>query len=413
MSVLAGPINGFGYRTDSDANTPATATSLPIQNGNQVSASGLIVTTSDTDFYSFDSGPGPVSFTVSVPADVSNLAPKLELLDASGQRVIAAAGPSATDFSASVSATLPSGGSYRLLVASNGGYGNVGHYFLSGTVSSPSNPGSAPQAGTGTGPDSGISPLSPPSSVSATAVSTSGINLLWTDPPSGATGYAVERTSDGLAWNTIAYGLAPGTFSFSDTSVSPGASYGYRVSTNGPTGTLSRSSAVWATTPPPPPGQVSASAVAPNRIDVVWSDAFGATGFWIERSINGKTWTTVGNLGPGSTHFVDTAVVPNASYYYQVQAYNSSGASLKSPVSHVRTPRIRVAPGRGRRPPPRIAAHRAALHTSTARQAPGRSRPHAAAASLQGTLPMATTPIAKARELWATDQVLRAWQDDR
>jgi hypothetical protein len=321
MSVLAGPINGFGYRPDSDANTAATATPLSLQNGDQVDASGLIVHTSDMDYYSFVSGAGPVSFTVSVPADVSNLAPKLELLDASGQTVIAEAGPSPTDFSANVSVTLASSGTYLLMVASNGGYGNVGHYSLSGTVSSPSNNGGATPPTTGTGTGAGISPLSPPSSLSATAVSTSQVNLVWTDPPTGAIGYSVER------------------------------------------------------------------------------------------STNYATWARVGSLAPRSTQFVDTTVVPNASYYYRVEAFNSSGASAASQVTYVRTPRIRVAHGRGGRTPPRITKHRATLHASTAREAPGRSRPRAAAASLPGSLGTTTAPSAIIREFWTTDQVLLAWPD--
>ena len=130
MAVISGPANGFGYRPDTDA---GTVTPLA-QSGAQVSASGLIITTSDVDYYGFSSGAGTVSFTVTVPADVSNLAPMVELLGANGSTILASAGPSATDFSASITATLPAAGSYRLVVASSGGYGNVGHYAVNGTI---------------------------------------------------------------------------------------------------------------------------------------------------------------------------------------------------------------------------------------------------------------------------------------
>ena len=48
MAVIAGPANGFGYRPDTDA---GTVTPLA-QSGAQVTASGLIITTSDIDDYS-------------------------------------------------------------------------------------------------------------------------------------------------------------------------------------------------------------------------------------------------------------------------------------------------------------------------------------------------------------------------
>ncbi len=141
MAVLAGPANGFGYRPDADAG----AVTPLAQSGAQVSASGLIIRTSDVDYYGFSSDAGTVSFTVTVPADVNNLAPMVELLDADGSTILASAGPSASDFSATITATLPAAGSYRLVVASSGGYGNVGHYAVSGTIVP------LPNAGTGTG----------------------------------------------------------------------------------------------------------------------------------------------------------------------------------------------------------------------------------------------------------------------
>ena len=104
MAILAGPTNGFGYRPGPAGGTPATAKLLTVQDGTAVAAAGLIVTTADQDYYAFTSGTGTVSFTVSVPADTSNLAPKLVLLDAAGTTVIASAGPSDGDFSASLTA---------------------------------------------------------------------------------------------------------------------------------------------------------------------------------------------------------------------------------------------------------------------------------------------------------------------
>ena len=142
MAVIARPANGFGYRPEPGDGTAATATPLVVNQGTQLSGAGLIIRPTDLDYFAFASGPGAVSFTVSVPADVNNLAPRIELLDASGSTVIASAGPSAADFSATITATLPAAGAYRILVASSDGRpGNVGHYSISGTIGSPASPG--------------------------------------------------------------------------------------------------------------------------------------------------------------------------------------------------------------------------------------------------------------------------------
>jgi hypothetical protein len=170
---------------------------------------------------------------------------------------------------------------------------------------------------------------------------------------------------------------------------------------------------VWTTVPPQSPGLLQANAVAPRRIDLVWNDVFGETGFWIERSTNRTRWAIVGNAATGSTDFVDTAVVPNASYYYRVQAYNSAGASSASPVVRVRTPRIRVVHGRHGRAAPKIKAHPAALRASAPTQASSLSRPQSAAASLPGSFGTATTASAMALHVRTVDDVLLGWPDDR
>ncbi len=230
MAVISSPTNGFGYRPEPGDCTPASAAPLVVQNGTQVSYAGLIIHPTDLDYYSFTSGPGVVSFTVSVPTDVSNLAPRIELLDASGSTVIASAGPSAADFSASITATLPATGSYRILVASSDGhYGNVGQYSISGTIGTPSSPG-GDRSRTGTG--TGTVALNPPSAVSASAVSSGRIDLTWTAVP-GATGFQVERTTGQASWAILGT-TTSGITVFSDVSVVPGTTYAYRVQQSAP-----------------------------------------------------------------------------------------------------------------------------------------------------------------------------------
>jgi hypothetical protein len=238
MAVLSGPANGFGYRPDTDAGTVTPLT----QSGATVSASGLIITTSDVDYYGFSSGAGTVSFTVTVPADISNLAPMVELLGANGSTILASAGPSATDFSASITATLPAAGAYWLLVASSGGHGNVGHYAVSGTVVPGSN------AGTGTGTGTIVPPVFPPfnppvtppvtppdpvpptavTSLSVKAPSSNRVVLSWQPTSINTQDYMIARSTNGKKWVTVG-AVGAGTNSFTDASVGANKLYYYSV----------------------------------------------------------------------------------------------------------------------------------------------------------------------------------------
>jgi len=130
MSVIGRAANGFGYRADDHGNAVNTATALVVSN-NQFSRSGIIGTSSDVDFFSFNSGAGNISLSVNVVPTVNNLDARLELRDSSGT-LIASASPT-NSFNATINVAV-GGGSYRLVVASSGGYGNAGQYTVSGTV---------------------------------------------------------------------------------------------------------------------------------------------------------------------------------------------------------------------------------------------------------------------------------------
>jgi hypothetical protein len=130
MAVLSRSENGFGYRPDEAGENASTAASLTVS-GNNVSGAGVITRTTDLDYWSFTTGAGFVSFTVSVPEGINNLDAKVALTNASGTLVTAWQDPT-FGFGAAVSATLPAG-SYRLVVGSHGGYGDVGQYTISGT----------------------------------------------------------------------------------------------------------------------------------------------------------------------------------------------------------------------------------------------------------------------------------------
>lgn len=133
LAVISRAANGFGYRPDDVGNTVSTAKPLNVS-GSQVSGAGIITTTSDVDYFSFTTTGGQATLSANVPAGIGNLDARIELRTSTGV-LIASADPS-TSLSATVSANLAAG-SYRVVVASHGRYGDVGSYTVTGTVSGP------------------------------------------------------------------------------------------------------------------------------------------------------------------------------------------------------------------------------------------------------------------------------------
>jgi hypothetical protein len=130
LLVLSNGTNGYGYVADDHGNSAGSATALGVS-GNSRSGSGLIGQMSDVDYFSFSSGAGAISLTVNVASVGANLDARIELRDAFGS-LIASAAPS-NSLGATINTSVAQG-DYRLVVASQGVYGDLGRYTITGTV---------------------------------------------------------------------------------------------------------------------------------------------------------------------------------------------------------------------------------------------------------------------------------------
>jgi chitodextrinase len=171
----------------------------------------------------------------------------------------------------------------------------------------------------------------PPSNLTATAASSTQVNLSWT-PGSGPTSaFTVYRNGSPLA-------TVPATsVSYIDSTVAPVTTYSYAVDAVDAGGNHSpKSSPVSVTTPqdttpPAVPGGISATAVSFREIDVSWnasSDNVQVTGYTIYR--NGAFLTTA---GAGVTAWADTTVLGTTTYSYSVDAFDSAGNHSASSTS--------------------------------------------------------------------------------
>src|SRR5213592_1023495 len=138
------------------------------------------------------------------------------------------------------------------------------------------------------GPPPDTTPPSVPTGLTASAVSSSQINLSWAASSDlvGVTGYRVYRGGTQIATTT--------TTSFTNTGLSPSTTYSYAVAAFDAAGNLSAQSspasattpAAPDTTPPSVPTGLTASAVSSSQINLSWvasSDNVGVSGYRVFR----------------------------------------------------------------------------------------------------------------------------------
>ena len=118
---------------------------------------------------------------------------------------------------------------------------------------------------------------------------------------------------------------------------------GFTGGTGGATATQSILTWVYSplpTTLPAAPTNLIATAVSGTQINLSWTtNSNNEAGFVVERSSSASgPFSQVAVTGPGVTTYMDTALVPNTTYYYEVYATNSVGNSAFTNVASALTP---------------------------------------------------------------------------
>ena len=103
--------------------------------------------------------------------------------------------------------------------------------------------------------------------------------------------------------------------------------------------TSSMSKVVEASLPPAAPGGLKAAAVSKTQINLTWADSSSdETGFKVERSTDGVTYTQLTALAVNSTSYASTSLNGGKKYYYRVRSYNANGHSAYTAVVSATTP---------------------------------------------------------------------------
>src|SRR4051812_17763145 len=88
---------------------------------------------------------------------------------------------------------------------------------------------------------------------------------------------------------------------------------------------------VESTRAPAAPSGLAAVSASSSEIDLTWTDnSSNETGFLIQRSPDGSTWSNFTTVGAGVTTYADTGLTASTTYHYRVSAFNSAGYSSVS-----------------------------------------------------------------------------------
>ena len=182
-----------------------------------------------------------------------------------------------------------------------------------------------------------------PSGLSATATSAWQINLSWTDNAFNETSFIIERSEDGTTFDALDTVSANAT-GYQDVNLDPATIYYYRVKATNAVGDSDYTSIAYDTTEEDPtpaaPSGLTITSVTAESVNLAWTDnATNETGFRIERSRDGSSFSAIATVAANVTTFSDGdshGLWAPGTYYFRVLAFNDDGPS--APTSSVNTP---------------------------------------------------------------------------
>ncbi len=184
----------------------------------------------------------------------------------------------------------------------------------------------------------------PPYNLYATLISTRAVMLYWANPNSPTVGFYIDRATQNYTstqWTRLAVITNTRTV-YTDTNVQPGKSYLYRVSAFTGTSISDYSNVAGITVPPTNttlfPPSLYTTAHYSNVAELYWSNPnSNVIGFHLERataqySTSILGWTPIATVTENYYWYTDYNVYPGLTYFYRINAYNSSQVSDYSNV---------------------------------------------------------------------------------
>lgn len=175
-------------------------------------------------------------------------------------------------------------------------------------------------------PGGTVSSLGAPTGLTATAATSTQINLVWTDNATAETGYTVERATGSDTFAVLA-NLGANAQTFSDTGLTAGTVYRYRVQARDNSSTSAYSNEVSATAGGQssgilnPPAYLMATCVSECQINLAWTDnSSGESGYNVERRTEGGAYSIIAYLAADVQSYSDLGLLGGTTYTYRVLA---------------------------------------------------------------------------------------------
>ena len=183
-----------------------------------------------------------------------------------------------------------------------------------------------------------------PSTLSATAINSSQINLSWADNSANETGFAIDRATDAaFTQNVVTTTAAQNATVASITGLNPTTLYYFRVrATNGPNQSANSNPASAITLAPGPaaPSGLSATVISQTQISLSWTDnSSNEDGFYLDRSTDSSFSSNLVTtpVAANVMTFNATGLSSGTTYYFQIRAYNAISPSPNSNTASATT----------------------------------------------------------------------------
>ena len=178
-----------------------------------------------------------------------------------------------------------------------------------------------------------------PSSLTATATSSSTIDLGWRDNANNEIGQRIERSVGSSNNYALLENVGANITAFTDSQLIDGTKYYYRLLAFNIGGSSTYSNQRLATTPLNSPTSLTATAVSSSQVNLNWTDnSMSETGYLVERkATSAGNWAQIGSVGMNVQSYTDRYNFRSGTtYYYRVRATNGTIYSGYSNTPHVK-----------------------------------------------------------------------------
>ncbi|MEM7048297.1 MAG: fibronectin type III domain-containing protein [Acidobacteriota bacterium] len=170
-----------------------------------------------------------------------------------------------------------------------------------------------------------------PTDLTAAALSSTTVELLWQDNADNETSYRIEQRTEGGGFVQIVNSLPANSEAFIVTGLTPLTLYDFRVRARNGGGNSGYSNIATLRTPstlPDDPDFLTATALSPTAVQLTWEDfSNNETNFLVEARSPVSEYFQIASTGPNANSLVVGGLVSGRPYTFRVRATNGNGNS--------------------------------------------------------------------------------------